>query len=162
VERIASAGYRTCELKLCWISTYEKELTKRDREQNIRVVASYYTQITLPRLTELLDLSAAEAERTLCRLVTEKVVRAKIDRSAGIVDFSPRSNPDEILNAWSGDLGKMLGLIEKTSHLINKVSSKDSMNGRAWLLTTYYLQEYAIHAARAAAAWATIDSICIP
>jgi 26S proteasome regulatory subunit N5 len=90
--------------------------------QNIRVVASYYTQITLPRLTELLDLSAAEAERTLCRLVTDKVVRAKIDRPAGIVDFSPRSNPDEILNAWSGDLGKMLGLIEKTSHLINKAS----------------------------------------
>jgi len=92
------------------------------RIQNIRVVASYYTQITLPRLTELLDLSAAEAERTLCRLVTEKVVKAKIDRPAGIVDFSPRSNPDEILNAWSGDLGKMLGLIEKTSHLINKAS----------------------------------------
>ncbi|KAG7529685.1 hypothetical protein FFLO_05491 [Filobasidium floriforme] len=107
-------------------------LHQRVIEHNIRVVASYYTQITLPRLTELLDLSAAEAERTLCRLVTDKVVRAKIDRPAGIVDFSPRSNPDEILNAWSGDLGKMLGLIEKTSHLINK--------------------EYAIHAARAAMA----------
>ena len=103
-------------------------IADESRTQNIRVIASYYTQITLPRLTELLDLSAAEAERTLCRLVTDKVVRAKIDRPAGIVDFSPRSNPDEILNAWSGDLGKMLGLIEKTSHLINKVSLLISRN----------------------------------
>lgn len=100
------------------------------------MVASYYTQITLPRLTELLDLSAAEAERTLCRLVTDKVVRAKIDRPAGIVDFSPRSNPDEILNAWSGDLGKMLGLIEKTSHLINKASLSDLRDHRIVILTS--------------------------
>jgi 26S proteasome regulatory subunit N5 len=75
----------------------------------------------MQRLTELLDLSAAETEKTLCRLVTEKVVRAKIDRPAGLVDFSPKQSADEVLNAWSSDLGKMLGLIEKTSHLINKV-----------------------------------------
>lgn len=94
--------------------------------QNIRVIASYYTQITLSRLTELLDLSPAEAESTLCRLVTETVVKAKIDRPAGIVDFTPKKNPDEVLNAWSGDLGKMLDLIEKTSHLINKVRAIQS------------------------------------
>jgi len=126
MERVASEGYRTREcLKLPSSMTI---IADESRTQNIRVIASYYTQITLPRLTELLDLSAAEAERTLCRLVTDKVVRAKIDRPAGIVDFSPRSNPDEILNAWSGDLGKMLGLIEKTSHLINKVSLLISRN----------------------------------
>ncbi|KAJ9124200.1 hypothetical protein QFC22_000997 [Naganishia vaughanmartiniae] len=101
------------------------------QSQNIRVVALYYTQITLTRLTELLDLPPDAAERTLCKLVTDKTVKAKIDRPAGIVNFKQKQTADQTLNEWSGDLGKMLGLIEKTSHLINK--------------------EYAIHAARGAA-----------
>ncbi|KAJ9092508.1 hypothetical protein QFC19_008721 [Naganishia cerealis] len=106
-------------------------LHKRVIEHNIRVIASYYTQITLTRLTELLDLPPDAAERTLCKLVTDKTVKAKIDRPAGIVNFKQKQTADQTLNEWSGDLGKMLGLIEKTSHLINK--------------------EYAIHAARGAA-----------
>ncbi|KAI5454930.1 proteasome regulatory particle subunit [Naganishia albida] len=108
-----------------------ENLHQRVIEHNIRVIASYYSQITLTRLTELLDLSPDAAERTLCKLVTDKTVRAKIDRPAGIVDFKQKQTADQTLNEWSGDLGKMLGLIEKTSHLINK--------------------EYAIHAARGAA-----------
>lgn len=99
------------------------------------MIATYYTQITLTRLTELLDLTPDAAERTLCKLVVDKVVHARIDRPAGIVDFTKQQNADEALNQWSGDLDKMLGLIEKTSHLINK--------------------EYAIHAAKAAAAAAS-------
>ncbi|KAJ9106080.1 hypothetical protein QFC21_001219 [Naganishia friedmannii] len=108
-----------------------ENLHKRVIEHNIRVIASYYTQITLARLTELLDLPPDAAERTLCKLVTDKTVKAKIDRPAGIVNFKQKQTADQTLNEWSGDLGKMLGLIEKTSHLINK--------------------EYAIHAARGAA-----------
>lgn len=90
------------------------------------MIASYYTQITLTRLTELLDLSPDAAERTLCKLVTDKTVRAKIDRPAGIVDFKQKQTADQTLNEWSGDLGKMLGLIEKTSHLINKVGTGEA------------------------------------
>jgi len=37
--------------------------------QNIRVIAKYYTRITLTRLTTLLDLDASQTEKTLCRLV---------------------------------------------------------------------------------------------
>lgn len=95
----------------------------------------YYTQATLTRLAELLDLTPDVAERTLSKLVVDKVVYAKIDRPAGIVDFAKRKNADEVLNEWSGDLDKMLSLIEKTSHLINK--------------------EYALHAAQAVATTAS-------
>jgi hypothetical protein len=123
--RVRSAG-KTCISGSS--STYVKTGFARDfsltyrQPQNIRVIASYYTQITLTRLTELLDLSPDAAERTLCKLVTDKTVKAKIDRPAGIVDFKQKQTADQTLNEWSGDLGKMLGLIEKTSHLINKVS----------------------------------------
>jgi hypothetical protein len=75
----------------------------------------------MSRLTDLLDLPANEAESTLCKLVSDKTVHAKIDRPAGLVNFTPKKGADELLNEWSGDLGKMLNLIEKTGHLINKV-----------------------------------------
>jgi hypothetical protein len=91
--------------------------------QNIRVVAKYYDRITLARLTELLDLPPLTTERTLCKLVTDKIIYARIDRSSGIVTFKPKSNTADILNAWTADIDKMLGLVEKTSHLVSKVSS---------------------------------------
>lgn len=75
----------------------------------------------MARLTDLLDLPHDQAEEMLCKLVTDKTVHAKIDRPAGIINFTPRKGADELLNEWSGDLGRMLSLIEKTGHLINKV-----------------------------------------
>lgn len=90
--------------------------------QNIRVVATYYDRITLARLTELLDLPPLTTERTLCKLVTDKTIYARIDRSSGIVTFKPKSNTADILNAWTADIDKMLSLVEKTSHLVSKVS----------------------------------------
>ncbi|WVO19180.1 uncharacterized protein IAS62_000458 [Cryptococcus decagattii] len=96
------------------------QLHKRIIEHNIRVIASYYTRITMQRLTELLDLPLLTTERTLCKLVTDKSVYARIDRPAGIVDFRKKRNVNDVLNAWSGDVSKMLDLVEKTSHLVSK------------------------------------------
>lgn len=90
--------------------------------QNIRVIALYYTRITLARLSELLDLPSAQTEAVLSKLVVEGTIYARIDRPAGVVDFKKKKASEEVLNDWSGRLGEMLGLIEKTSHLINKVS----------------------------------------
>lgn len=96
------------------------QLHKRIIEHNLRVIASYYTRITMQRLTELLDLPLLTTERTLCKLVTDKSIYARIDRPAGIVDFRKKRNVNDVLNAWSGDVSKMLDLVEKTSHLVSK------------------------------------------
>lgn len=74
----------------------------------------------MQRLTELLDLPLLTTERTLCKLVTDKSVYARIDRPAGIVDFRKKRNVNDVLNAWSGDVSKMLDLVEKTNHLVSK------------------------------------------
>jgi 26S proteasome regulatory subunit N5 len=89
--------------------------------QNLRVIASYYSRITMTRLTELLDLPPLTTERTICKLVTDKTIYARIDRPAGIVSFKQTKGVNEVLNAWSGDIAKMLSLVEKTSHLVAKV-----------------------------------------
>lgn len=52
--------------------------------------------------------------------MTDKSVYARIDRPAGIVDFRKKRNVNDVLNAWSGDVSKMLDLVEKTSHLVSK------------------------------------------
>jgi 26S proteasome regulatory subunit N5 len=73
-------------------------------------------------------LPLPETETTLAALVVDKTVYARIDRPAGVVDFTKKQGSDEVLNGWSGNVEKMLKLIEATSHLVNK--------------------EYAVHAAK--------------
>lgn len=76
--------------------------------QNIRVIAKYYTRITLERLGSLLDLSRQETEETLSRLVVQKTVYARIDRPAATVTFSEPKTTDKVLNEWSSDVGKLM------------------------------------------------------
>jgi 26S proteasome regulatory subunit N5 len=97
-----------------------KDLHHRVIEHNIRVVSKYYDRITLKRLTELLDLSMAETEEFLSKLVSSKTIYGKIDRVDGIVTFRRHQQPDEVLNSWAGNIHSLLDLIAKTKHLITK------------------------------------------
>ncbi|SGY27386.1 BQ5605_C008g05237 [Microbotryum silenes-dioicae] len=96
----------------------------RCTKQNIRTLSKYYTRMTITRLSQLLDLTPAKTEAFLSSLVSSKTVYAKIDRPAGIVSFQAPKSGDEVLNEWSSDVGKLMGLIEKSTHLIQKVSWK--------------------------------------
>ncbi|KAI5124154.1 hypothetical protein M0805_000964 [Coniferiporia weirii] len=93
----------------CW-----EDLHMRVIEHNIRVIAQYYTRIAMKRLTSLLDLSAQQTEETLCRLVVSKTVWARIDRPAGIVNFRNKQTAEDVMNGWSSDMQRLLGLVEKT------------------------------------------------
>ncbi|CAE6450874.1 unnamed protein product [Rhizoctonia solani] len=96
-----------------------EDLHMRVIEHNIRVISIYYARITLDRLTGLLDLPLAQTEETLCKLVVDGSVWARIDRPKGIVNFRKPRNADDVLNAWSADVSKMMGLVEKASMGIN-------------------------------------------
>lgn len=71
-------------------------------------------------MTQLLDLSAGDAESTLSNLVTNKTIYAKIDRPAGIISFRQTPSNDDILNVWSAQIKSVLDLVGKTGHLIAK------------------------------------------
>lgn len=96
------------------------DLRKRVIEHNVRVVAQYYTRITIARLCTLLDLSEPETESYISDLVTGKTVYARIDRPARVVSFEKVKSPDEVLNEWSGDVTRLLGKLERIDHLITK------------------------------------------
>lgn len=97
-----------------------------DVPQNIRVVAEYYTRITLTRLTSLLDLSLAATEEILARLVVSGTVWARIDRPAGIVNFRAKRSAEDVMNDWSSDMQKLLGLVEKTWMGMNAAQAAQS------------------------------------
>ncbi|EIE86787.1 hypothetical protein RO3G_11498 [Rhizopus delemar RA 99-880] len=97
-----------------------KELHNRVIEHNIRVVAKYYTRVTTKRLTQLLDLNEKDTEEFLSKLVVSKTIYARIDRTAGIINFQTKKDANQILNDWSSDINSLLNLIEKTCHLISK------------------------------------------
>ncbi|KDR85390.1 hypothetical protein GALMADRAFT_54206 [Galerina marginata CBS 339.88] len=103
-----------------------EDLHTRVIEHNIRVVAQYYTRITLTRLTSLLDLTSKQTEQTLARLVVSGTVWAKVDRPAGIVNFRSKRSAEDVMNDWSSDMQKLLGLVEKTWMGMNAAQAAQS------------------------------------
>lgn len=92
----------------------------------MRVVAQYYTRITLPRLTSLLDLNQKQTEETIARLVVAGTIWARIDRPAGIVNFRNQRSPEDVMNDWSSDMQKLLGVVEKTWMGMNAAQAAQS------------------------------------
>ncbi|KAF9015569.1 hypothetical protein BDQ17DRAFT_1229505 [Cyathus striatus] len=103
-----------------------EDLHTRVIEHNIRVVAQYYTRITLPRLTSLLDLSPRQTEEILSRLVVSGTIWARIDRPAGVVNFRSKRSAEDVMNDWSSDMQKLLGLVEKTWMGMNAAQAAQS------------------------------------
>ncbi len=115
---------RTC--KRCGTFRNDNVTTFFFLAQNVRVVAEYYTRITVTRLSALLDLTPKETEQTLARLVVSGTIWAKTDRPAGIVDFKKKKSAEEVMNDWSSDMQKLLGLVEKTWMAMNAAQAAQS------------------------------------
>lgn len=95
-------------------------LHRRIVQHNLRTVSRYYSRIRFTRLSDLLALTPEACERELRDLVTAKDLWARFDRPAGIISFRRREPPAEVLSRWGADLSRVLGLVERTTHLINK------------------------------------------
>lgn len=111
------------ELKSSCIFTDAKRIAHlgdRIIEHNIRVISKVYTQLSLTRLTVLLDLESSLAEQMLSQSVVDGMIHAKIDRISGVVNFQPRKSPEEILNGWASKTDSLLSLMVRTNHLIAK------------------------------------------
>ena len=98
------------------LETFHKRVT----EHNLNVIAEYYQRISLERLAALLELEIGTMESQLCEMVTAKQVWARIDRPAGIVNFTKPQTPNSLLNDWAGDISSLLTMLEGTCHLIHK------------------------------------------
>lgn len=88
--------------------------------QNIRVMAKWYTRITLKRMAELLELDVEETVDFLSKLVCNKTVQAKIDGLDGVVNFEPPRNAHDVLTEWIDNASNLMSLLNEATHLINK------------------------------------------
>ena len=61
-----------------------------------------------------------QTEKQLSALVVCKAIAAKVDRPAGLVSFGKRLQPEELLNTWSGNISRLLELVEKSCQQIQK------------------------------------------
>lgn len=61
-----------------------------------------------------------QTEKQLSELVVAKAVSAKIDRPAGVVVIGKLKQPEDVLNDWSKNISKLLGLVEKATQQIQK------------------------------------------
>ena len=98
----------------------QTELRNRLSEHDLVVVARYYKCIKIARLAELVGLTEEHVERFIMQMVGTKSIWAKIDRIDGIVVFEKKKNPTEVAAQWNESVSKMVGLIDKTAHLIVK------------------------------------------
>lgn len=96
------------------------DLQKNVVQHNIRVCSKYYKRITSARLATLLQLSTDAMEQAVSDMVSDGQLFAKIDRCVGTVTFQKPLSPPTVLNGWVDDISKMLNLVDKTCHLINK------------------------------------------
>ncbi|PPQ67116.1 hypothetical protein CVT25_005717 [Psilocybe cyanescens] len=104
-----------------------EDLRVRVIEHNIRVIAKYFTRIRLARLTKFLDLETAkDTEDILTRLVNSGTIWAKVDRPAGIINFRTKRSAEDVMNDWSSDMQKLLGLVEKTWMGMNAAQAAQS------------------------------------
>jgi len=99
---------------------FTNTLEKRTIQHNLRVVAGYYSNIRLTRLSNLLGLTTAQIEEQLAEMSLGGDIYVKIDRPSGLVCFSKQRPAEAVLSDWAADLGKLLSLMENTYHLINR------------------------------------------
>ena len=80
----------------------------------------------MARLTSLLDLTSKQTEEILARLVVSGTIWAKVDRLAGVISFRSKRSAEDVMNDWSSDMQRLLGLVEKTWMGMNAAQAAQS------------------------------------
>ncbi len=89
-------------------------------QHNLRTCSKYYKRMHTSKLGSMLGLDAELLEKHLSDMSGSGDLYLKIDRPKGIVSFETPMSPESVLSDWSSDMGKLLGLMENTCHLINR------------------------------------------
>lgn len=102
------------------VANWKELLHRRIIQHNVRVVSKYYKRIQGKRLAQMLGLDQSALETEISTMVSSGSLYCKIDRPADIIRFTPSQTPESVLSSWASDIDKLLGLVERTTHLIQK------------------------------------------
>ena len=89
-------------------------------QHNIRIVSKYYGQLTLERLSQLIEVEKDYCEEELCTLNNNETISCRIDRIDGTIDFRPVENEQYLLRNWNNSINGILDLVDMTTNLIHR------------------------------------------
>ena len=99
---------------------WHESFHRRIIQHNVRIASLYYKRIHGSRLAQLLKLEPERLELEISSMVSDGSVYAKIDRPKDIIRFQAPTTAESVLSDWASDIGKLLHLVETTTHLIDK------------------------------------------
>ena len=114
------------EQRFSSIITDERKDVMRRRviEHGLRVVSTFYTNIRLQRLAELLQLTVDELEERIIDLVFNEAFYAKIDRPKGIITFKKQQKVSEVADEFSANIMRLCKYVDQAHSLIEKEKQK--------------------------------------
>lgn len=95
-------------------------LQTRVTQHNVLAASKFYSRLSMARLAELLAVDPHAAERAVADMVSDGALAAKIDRPAGVIRFGAPRTPDDVLNAWSAGIARLLTTVDRASGAIAK------------------------------------------
>jgi 26S proteasome regulatory subunit N5 len=99
---------------------HRAELKRMLVQHNIRIISKYYGQLTLERVSQLLQVERDYCEEELCCLNNLHTISCRIDRIDGIIDFKPIENEQYLLKNWNQSINSILDLVDTTTNLIHR------------------------------------------
>lgn len=95
-------------------------MRRRVIEHGLRVVSIFYTNISLQRLAQLLQITVDELEERIIDLVFNEDFYAKINRPKGVITFKKQQKVSEVADEFSADIMKLCKLVDQAHSLIEK------------------------------------------
>ena len=102
------------------IQKHREDLKKMLVQHNIRVISKYYSELSLQRMSELVNAEKDFCEQELCALNNEKVISCRVDRISGVIDFKPIEHENNLLENWNTSINNILDMVDTVSNLINR------------------------------------------
>lgn len=99
---------------------WEKTMRLRVTQHNLWVISLYYQRVRLPRLAALIDLDEKQTEESVCDMVINKDLWARVDRIDGIVTFAKKKDSTQQTQEWATGIDHVLGQVTAACHLIQK------------------------------------------
>lgn len=86
-------------------------------QHNISNLSNYYSNASLPKLAQLLNISELDLETELCGLISQKIINAKINRARRTLVFRPSH---DIVTAWTHAQADLLNAVHHSRNLLEK------------------------------------------
>lgn len=64
-----------------------KDFRKQLIQHNLRIFQLYYESVYLNRISQLIQISTSEIEEEICEMIEKSLLKCKIDRVSGIIQF---------------------------------------------------------------------------